>query len=105
VIYYAESVDYKYCLPNGFFQPISAQLPLLYPELPEIKSIADRYRIGVPIDPQVPASIIRGVTTLLSDPALRMTLRHNLQLTQHDLSWTHEEALLRDLFARLLGTS
>ena len=35
-----------------FFQPIAAGLPVLYPELPEIRRIAEQYELGVPIDPQ-----------------------------------------------------
>jgi glycosyltransferase involved in cell wall biosynthesis len=103
VIYYPETVNYEYCLPNGFFQPISAQLPLLYPELPEIKKIAEQYKIGIPIDPQSSSSIIKGVTELMNDAEMRMSFRQNLHLAKQELSWEREEDILRELFATILS--
>src|SRR5262245_7482895 len=47
VLYYSKSVDYQYSLPNRFFQSIAAELPMLYPELAEIKRLAELYSVGM----------------------------------------------------------
>jgi hypothetical protein len=47
ILYYARSVNYAFSLPNKLFQSISAELPVLYSELPEIKRLAETYELGI----------------------------------------------------------
>ncbi len=81
VLYYPLSPSHHNCLPNGFFQPIAAGLPVIYPELPEIRRIAEQYELGVPIDPQDPASIAAGISRL-EDQVLMSQLRLNVENEQ-----------------------
>lgn len=103
ILYYPRSADYRNSLPNRFFQPLAAQLPLLYPELPEIKRIAEKHEIGIPIDPQFPKSITNAVMKLLDDPSLVARYRRNLRVARHELSWEREEAILRNLISATLA--
>jgi glycosyltransferase involved in cell wall biosynthesis len=102
ILYYPFSVNYVSCLPNGFFQTIAAELPLLYPELAEIKKIAARYEIGLPIDPQSPASIADAVTRLMENGFDMTRYKQNLFTASRELSWEKEEAILLDLISRTL---
>ena len=102
ILYYARTPAYLYSLPNSFFQSIAAELPLLYPELPEIKKLAEEYQIGIPIDPRDPRSIQDAVRQLLDDPEKIRGFRGNLQRAKQELSWEREESVLRDLLAKLL---
>jgi glycosyltransferase involved in cell wall biosynthesis len=102
ILYFPKDLDYKNTLPNKFFQSISAELPLLYPELPEIKKIVERYKIGIPIDPQKPESIANAVTELMSDKEKFLTIKQNIRIAASELSWKHEENILCDLVNRLL---
>jgi glycosyltransferase involved in cell wall biosynthesis len=97
MVYYARSVNYENFLPNGLFQSIAAQLPILYPELPEIKRIAEHYGLGIPIDPKSSKTIQDGVLTLLENTQLRSMLRENLIRANEELNWEKEEGILRDL--------
>jgi len=102
ILYYPRSVNYKNCLPNSFFQAVAAELPLLYPRLPEIERIAEKYVVGIPIDPRVPRSISRAVIQLMSDGDLVATYKRNLRVASHDLSWEKEELILRSLISKAL---
>ena len=102
IIYYARSPNYENCLPNGLFQSIAAELPLLYPELPEINKIAKYYDLGIPINPLDPESIRSGVIQLMSDRELNSKFRKNLRIAKEELSWEREEVILRELIARVL---
>lgn len=102
ILYYSKSVDYQYSLPNRFFQSIAAELPLLYPELPEIQRLADAYSLGLVIDPQFSQSIRTAVTKLIDDPNLVLSLKHNLQVAKEALSWECEEVILSDLLSQCL---
>lgn len=100
--YYARSVNYENFLPNGFFQSIAAELPILYPELPEIKKIAEYYRVGIPIDPKSPEMIREAILTLMGNAQLRLVFRKNLIRASKELNWEKEEGILRDLVFRVI---
>jgi len=102
-IYYARSPNYENCLPNSLFQSIAAELPLLYPELPEISKIAKYYDLGIPINPLDPESIRSGVIQLMSDRELDSKFRKNLRIAKEELSWEREEVVLRDLLSEVLN--
>jgi len=102
LIYYPKSANYSNCLPNGFFQAISAELPLLYPRLPEIRRIAERYRLGAPVDPLVPKSISNAVTQLIEDDGQFAEYKRNLPAAARDLSWEKEEVALKELISTVL---
>jgi len=102
ILYYPRSADYAISLPNRFFQPIAAELPLLYPELHEIKRIAEKHHVGIPIDPQVPESISDAVAQLISNPTLLAAFKKNLRAASDELSWENEESILRGLISAAL---
>lgn len=102
ILYYPRSVNYLYCLPNGFFQAISAELPLLYPDLPEIRRIAGEYQLGLRIDPQSVESIRAAVTQLIAAPGEMAVYRQNLRRAHHELHWEGEEQILKKLIQSLL---
>lgn len=102
LLYYPRSANYRYCLPNGFFQAIAAGLPLLYPTLPELEPIAEEHRLGVPIDPLLPKSIAAGIMILVQDPAQVSAFRRNAARARQLLSWEREEEILADLLKHAL---
>lgn len=104
-LYYSASVNYVNCLPNNFFSAIAAGLPLLYPELDEMRRVAAKYEIGVPIDPRDPASIARGISALRDDPARRERIRSALAGAAAHFTWEREEAVLRDVLRDVLATA
>lgn len=99
ILYYARSPNYQNCLPNGFFQSIAAELPLLYPELPEINRIARQYSLGIPINSLDPESIRSGVIQLMADSK---QFSKSLRVAKEELSWEREEIILRELLSRVL---
>ena len=103
ILYYPRSVNYANCLPNGFFQSLAAELPVLYPDLHEIKKVAERFDVGICIDPQDPQSLRAGIETLRNDPARYKELRRNLEKAHSSLDWVNEEAHLMKLIADVLA--
>lgn len=103
LLYHAVSPSVRNCLPNGFFQPLAAGLPVLYPELPEIVRIAKPLDLGLPIDPLDPASIAEAVLRLGSDSSLRAAKKHHVEAARHALSWERDEEVLKKLIEGLIG--
>lgn len=103
ILYYDRSVSYEYCLPNGFFQSVAADLPVLYPRLPEIERICERLGLGVAIDPLSPSNIANAVDRLLEDPDGLLAYRRTVQSTKRELSWEQDELLLHKLVCDVLA--
>lgn len=103
ILYYARSRHYESALPNGFFQSIAAELPLLYPEIPEVKTIAEHHGLGIPINPLDPDSILSGVIRLISDREQLLVYRRNAHMAKAELGWEEEENKLREILIRILN--
>jgi glycosyltransferase involved in cell wall biosynthesis len=104
VLYLPHSADYVHALPNRLFLPISAGVPLIYPShLVELSALADRYGLGLPIDPRQPTSIASAVRRLLEDEPLRGRLRANVERAREDLSWEREEPRLQAIVEEAIG--
>jgi len=103
LLYHAVSPSIRNCLPNGFFQPLAAGLPILYPELPEIARIAGPLDLGLPINPLDPTSIAEAVLRLDNDSSLRATKRGCVEAARHELSWERDEEVLKTLIEDLIG--
>ncbi|WP_342740129.1 glycosyltransferase [Bradyrhizobium sp. B117] len=103
VLYYGKSINYQNALPNRFFQSIAAKLPLVYPDLTEMRRLADRYQVGLLADPQHPDQIEAALRVLIDNPEQRIALRKNLDLASGELCWEREERVLRALLHQHLG--
>ena len=102
ILYFPWSVNYENALPNRFFQSVAAELPLLYPDLSEIRALAEKHQLGLPVDPQSPESISSAVMRLKDDAKLMLALKENAVRTSKILSWEQEEKILHDLLSQTL---
>jgi glycosyltransferase involved in cell wall biosynthesis len=103
ILYYAKSVDYQFSLPNRFFQPIAAGLPILYPDLPEIRRLAESHGLGLLIDPESPRSIFEAISLLRTDRATLAQLKHNIKVARDLVNYQSEEGVLQNLLTEMVG--
>ncbi len=103
ILYYPRSLDYRFALPNKFFQSIAAGLPTLYPDLSEIRRLAEDYEVGLMIDPMNPDSIAEAILQLVNKPCLCAELSKRAKRASEKLSWEHEEIALRRLMESEIG--
>jgi glycosyltransferase involved in cell wall biosynthesis len=103
VLYIANCNNIAMALPNGFFSAIAAGLPMLYPELPEMRRIAEEHELGLPIEPTRPDSIVATVRALMDDPNRVAELRSNAERARGMLNWEREEALLAEIVDRTIA--
>jgi|GEM_PF-1194160 glycosyltransferase involved in cell wall biosynthesis len=103
LLYFERTVQYPNILPNGFFQSVAAGLPLVYPNLEQLRRVAERYNVGLMADAQDSNEIRSALEALVEDAELRASIRRNLEASRRELCWEHEEEVLRSLFNRHLG--
>ncbi|HAW20237.1 MAG TPA: hypothetical protein DCX14_08650 [Flavobacteriales bacterium] len=89
--------NYRYILPNGFFQSIAAGLPLLYTDLPDIMRAIDKHSIGRIIDMSDAKLIAEVIKSTVDAPNELATYRKNVTLLRDILSWQREEKHLIEL--------
>lgn len=95
ILYYDRSANHRAALPNKLFQSIAAELPILYPDLPQIARVLRASGAGLCIDAQDPSSIVRAVEQLLAnrDAAGSASVRRQLR---NQWAWETEEHLFAD---------
>jgi glycosyltransferase involved in cell wall biosynthesis len=103
ILYRAYTANFLNALPNRFFHAIAAGLPLIYPPLVEITALAERYELGLPVDPTDPASVVEAVNALRDDPELVGRYRANAERAREELSWEREEVAIERLVAATLA--
>jgi glycosyltransferase involved in cell wall biosynthesis len=102
--YYGRSDNYSFSLPNGFFQSIGAALPLLYPDLPEMRALAERYELGLAVDWTSPEDIATKIAAFGGDKTEReASLRQGATNASKKLSWQSEETSWFKLLAPLVS--
>ena len=96
VIYYARSDNYRYALPNGFFQTVAAGLATIYPPLPEMARLMRERGLGLEADPTSPEQLAAAVKRIIADPDCAGTAAARRELAR-EFSWDREERLFLDV--------
>ncbi len=100
VIYAARSENYRFALPNGFFQVVAAGLPLIRGRLPEIEAAIAGRVVGACLDPIEPAALAAAIERCAGHAA---ALRPAVASLAKTLRWRVEAARLRQLVDGLVA--
>lgn len=94
VLYEPFSDNYRYSLPNGFFQVIAAGLPLVRGALPEIEATIGDARIGYSLARLEPEALAQAMLRCVEQ---RDALRGQVAALARSLRWEGEALRLRRL--------
>ena len=86
----ATSLNQYYSLPNKLFDYVSASLPVVAGDLPELARMVDERRLGTTFDPEDPAALAAAIERVLADPRRYEELRANVREAAKDLNWSAE---------------
>lgn len=92
-------LNYRYALPNKLFDYIQSEVPVLSSQLPEIKSVVEKYKIGLTISEVTPEQISKGVNTMLSSPELLAEWKQNCKIASKELCWENEEKIIKGIYS------
>lgn len=102
ILYFPHSNNTRYILPNGFFQSISAGLPLLYPALPELETVIGQRPVGLRINPCETDSLIQALAAMTGDDQCRRIWAAETARLADEIGWEREEQRLSALIAEIL---
>lgn len=95
-------LNYRFALPNKLFDYIQAQVPVLISNLPEMKAIVEKYKIGDIAYSHSPEKLAQSISEALINDDKRKTWKDNLRIASKELIWENEEKILFDIYSKLL---
>lgn len=100
--YFAYTYNYQYCLPNGFFQIIAAELPILFSnDVEEIVKLNQQFNFGKSVNLNDSQKLLDSIQEMLI-PNVYAQFKENLDFAKKELSWEKEEMILKELLMRNL---
>ena len=97
------NLNYKYSLPNKLFDYISAGIPVLATELPEITKIVTEYKFGILISEPSAGEISKALKVLRDDRQLLSELKRNSALASESINWENESLKVAELYRSILN--
>jgi glycosyltransferase involved in cell wall biosynthesis len=95
-------LNYRYALPNKLFDYIQARIPVLVSDLPEMKLIVKKYKIGALLESKEPKVIANQINTLLNNSKEMELYQSNLKIAAQELCWENEKQKLLPIFDKAL---
>lgn len=95
--------SYYYALPNKFFESIQALTPMIASDLPEMKYLMEKYKIGLTCRPENVQEIYRCVMRMYNDQALYRECRQNMKAAKAELCWENEKKILKRAYREVLS--
>lgn len=95
-------LNYRYALPNKLFDYIRAGVPVLVSDLPEMKTIVEKFEIGAISNSHDPERLAKTISEALNDTTKRNTWKLNLVQASKELTWENEEKVLKGIFFEFL---
>ncbi len=84
------SLSYYYALPNKLFEYIMAEIPVLASNLPQMKEIVEKYKVGVFVNPYEKEEIKLNLEKLYTNKEYYKELKSNCYSASKTLNWEKE---------------
>jgi glycosyltransferase involved in cell wall biosynthesis len=95
------NLTYTYSLANKFFDYVMAEVPLVVNDLPEMKSVIDRYGVGVAVPLDRKREIAETIQELVGDKMLYSEIVSRIRQAKRALCWERQEKKLLAVYRRL----
>jgi glycosyltransferase involved in cell wall biosynthesis len=96
------NINYRFSLPNKLFDYISAGIPAIVSDLPEVSKIVKQYNCGIIIPKVSPEGIINAIRELRENPGIFSDLKRNSALASESVNWENESDKIKALYELVL---
>ena len=94
-------LSYYYCAPNKIFEYLSANLPIIASNFPEMSRIINQHEIGGTFDPNQPQDIARAAQEVFNNPQKMEKMRENTKTAAQFYNWEMESKKFVKLYENL----
>ncbi|MCU0462595.1 MAG: glycosyltransferase [Bacteroidales bacterium] len=94
--------NYHFSLPNKLFDYISAGIPVIAGNLPEIRKIIDEHDCGLIVPSITPDEIGKAIVKLRDDRELLNKMKLNAVSASVTLNWDLESKILSEFYVKIL---
>jgi glycosyltransferase involved in cell wall biosynthesis len=95
--------NYNFSLPNKLFDYISAGIPVIASDLPEITKILMNHKCGIVIPQVDPEEISKAIKELRDNRGLLLKLKHNSVIASESVNWENESLKVEVLYKSILN--
>lgn len=98
-----DSINYLFSLPNKLFDYIMAGIPVLVSDLPEVRQVVEKYKVGKIAHNHDPVHIARCIAEMLSNHDQLKQWKSNCFKASKELNWEAEEHIIRQIYQKYLS--
>ena len=99
--YQATCLNNYFCTPNKLFEFISAGIPILASDLPEIQKLVEAHQIGLVGDMSTAVSMAKLIDAFFGNEQCLAKWQNNLSITRNWVCWEEEEKKLVKIYEAL----
>jgi glycosyltransferase involved in cell wall biosynthesis len=92
------NINYRFSLPNKLFDYISAGIPVIAGNLPEVTRIVTVNKCGILIPEITPGEISHAIKILVEKPDLLTELKRNALSASVSINWDQESSKVREFY-------
>jgi glycosyltransferase involved in cell wall biosynthesis len=97
------NLNYSFSLPNKLFDYLSAGIPVIAGDLPEVSRIISENNCGILIPEVSTDKISEAIDELLMNPEKLILLRKNAAIASQKLNWETESEIVLKLYNEIMG--
>lgn len=97
-----KNLNYKYALPNKFFEAIQSLTPIICSDTEEMARIVRQYDIGLLVPSGDGEALANAIQRMKDDKELYASFKNNLLRAKEDLCWEKEKNVLLKAFGDYL---
>jgi len=98
----SENLNYKFALPNKFFEAIQSLSPIICSNTDEMARIVKKYDIGILIPSGDGEALAKAAAQLRNDKKMYERFKSNLVAAKADLCWEKEKEKLSEIYGLYL---
>jgi glycosyltransferase involved in cell wall biosynthesis len=99
------NINYRFSLPNKLFDYISAGIPVIAGNLPEVTKIVAGNKCGIIIPEITPNEICNAINKLKENPVLLAEFKKNAVITAELINWEKESSKVTEFYKLIISRS
>jgi glycosyltransferase involved in cell wall biosynthesis len=96
------NINHTFSLPNKVFDYISAGIPVIAGDLPEVGNIISQNKCGIIIPFVTPEEISKAIIKLKENPELLVELKKNAAIASNSINWETESRKVIEIYSQLI---